>query len=110
MKIVYREMSISKPGMEGAIFSSVRAIKLTGREATVVRAIGFAEAMIGAELQDYTRMELEDLTDAVNGLIAAGFLESVPYSEDVQMAELPVTAFELNPAYSQELRRAILKR
>jgi hypothetical protein len=96
--------------MEGAIFPVMRAIKLTGREATVVRAIGFAEAMVGAELQDNTRMELEDLTDTLNGLIAAGFVESIPYSEEVQMAEMPGTAFEMNPAYVQELRRAICKR
>jgi hypothetical protein len=88
----------------------MRAIKLTGREATVVRAMGFAEAVIGVELQDNTRMELEDLTDTLNGLIAAGFVESIPYFEEVQMAEIPVTAFEVNPAYVQELRRAIAKR
>jgi len=88
----------------------MRAIKLTGREATVVRSMGFAEAMIGAELQDNTRMELEDLTDTLNGLIAAGFIETIPYFEEVQMAEMPVTAFEVNPAYVQELRRAIAKR
>jgi hypothetical protein len=88
----------------------MRAIKLTGREATVVRAMGFAEAMIGVELQDNTRMELEDLTDTLNGLIAAGFIETIPYFEEVQMAEMPVTAFEVNPAYVQELRRAITKR
>lgn len=88
----------------------MRAIKLTGREMTVIRAIGFAEAAIGAELQDYTRMELEDLTDTLNGLIAAGFVESIPYFEEVQLAELLATAFEVNPAYAQELHRAIAKR
>jgi hypothetical protein len=96
--------------MEGAIFSIMRAIKLTGREATVVRALGFTEAMIGAEIQDMTRMELEDLTDTLNGLMAAGFVESIPYYEQVQMAEMPATAFEVNPAYVQELRRAVSKR
>jgi hypothetical protein len=96
--------------MEGATFPGMRAIKLTGREATVVRAMGFAEAVIGVELQDNTRMELEDLTDTLNGLIAAGFVESIPYFDEVQMAEMPVTAFEVNPAYVQELRRAIAKR
>jgi hypothetical protein len=88
----------------------MRAIKLTGREVTVVRAIGFTEAAIGAEIQDSTRMELEDVTDTLNSLISAGFVESIPYAEEVQMAEMPATAFELNPAYAQELRRAILKR
>jgi hypothetical protein len=85
----------------------MRSIKLTGREATVVRAIGFTESMLGAEIQDFTRMELEDVTDTLNALIAAGFVESVPYYEEVQLAEMPVTAFELNPAYVHELKHAI---
>lgn len=85
----------------------MRAIKLTGRETSVVRAIGFTESMLGAEIQDYTRMELEDVTDTLNGLMAAGFVESVPFCEEVQLAEMPVTAFELNPAYVHELKSAI---
>ena len=88
----------------------MRSIKLTGREATIVRAIGFADSAIGADIQDVTRMELEDVTDVLNGLIAAGFVESIPYSEEVQMAEIMATAFEVNPAYAHELRRAIAKR
>ena len=85
----------------------MRCIKLTGREATVVRAIGFTETMLGAEIQDFTRMELEDVTDALNGLMAAGFVESIPYYDEVQLAEMPVTAFEINPAYVHEIRQAI---
>jgi len=88
----------------------VRAIKLTGREASVVRAIGFTESMLGAEIQDLARMELEDITDTLNGLIAAGFVESIPYAEEVQMADMPATAFELNPAYVHELRQALIRR
>ena len=88
----------------------MRNIKLTGREASVVRAIGFAEAMMGAELQDHTRMEAEDLTDTLNSLISAGFVESVPYSEEVPMAEMPITAYELNPAYAHELKEALYRR
>ena len=88
----------------------MRSIKLTGREATIVRAIGFADSALGADIQDLTRMELEDVTDVLNGLIAAGFVESIPYSEEIQMAETVATAFELNPAYAHELRRAIAKR
>jgi DNA-binding MarR family transcriptional regulator len=88
----------------------VRLVKLTGREATIVRAIGFADSAIGADIQDMTKMELEDVTDALNGLISAGFVESIPYSEDVQMAEVMAMAFEVNPAYAHELRRAIAKR
>lgn len=86
---------------------SMRSIKLTGREATVVRAIGFTESMLGAEIQDLTHMELEDVTDTLNGLMAAGFIESVPYCEEVQLAEMPVTAFEINPSFVHELKHAI---
>jgi hypothetical protein len=88
----------------------MRAIKLTGREMTVVRALGFTEPMIGAEVQDSARMELEDITDTLNALIAAGFVETIPYHEEVPMAEVPATAFEVNPAYAHELRRAISRR
>ena len=91
-------------------FEIVRAIKLTGREASVVRAIGFSESMLGTEIQDLTRMDLEDMTDTLNGLIAAGFVESIPYSEEVPMADTPATAFELNPAYVHELRQALVRR
>ena len=85
----------------------MRTIKLTGREATVVRAIGFAEGMLGAELQDNTRMEAEDITDTLNSLISAGFVESVPYRDEVELAEMPVTSFEVNAAYAHELKEAL---
>ena len=85
----------------------MRCIKLTGRETTVVRAIGFTESMLGVEIQDSTRMEMEDVTDILNGLMSAGFVESIPYYEEVQLAEMPVTAFELNPSYVHELKEAI---
>ncbi len=88
----------------------MRQIKLTGRETSVVRAIGFTEAMLGAEIQDYTQMELEDVTDTLNGLMGAGLIESIPYSEQVQLAEMLVTAFEINPAYVHELRQALIRR
>jgi hypothetical protein len=88
----------------------MRNIKLSGREATLVRAIGFTEAMMGAEIQDQTHMDVEDVTDTLNSLMSAGFVESVPYYEEVQLAEMPVTAFELNPAYANELKQALYRR
>jgi hypothetical protein len=87
----------------------MRQVKLTGREATVVRAIGFTESMLGAEIQDYVRMETEDVTDTLNSLLSAGFVESIPYSEQIQMAEMPVTAFEVNPAYAHQLKEALIR-
>lgn len=82
-------------------------VKLSGREASIVRAIGFTNSMLGAEIQDHVRMESDDVTDVLNSLMAAGFVEAIPYSEQIQLAEMPVTAFEVNPAYSHELKRAL---
>ena len=88
----------------------MRCIKLTGREATVVRAIGFTDSMLGLDIQDVTKMQLDDITDVLNGLMSAGFVESIPYREEVEMAEVVATAFELNPAYSHDIRRALSHR
>ncbi len=88
----------------------MRDVRLSGREVAVVRAIGFAESMMGAEILDATRMELEDAGDTLNGLIAAGLVETIPYSEQVDLAEMPALAFEINPAYVHELRQAIAHR
>jgi hypothetical protein len=88
----------------------MRHIKLSGREATVVRAIGFTEAMMGAEIQDSTHMAIEDVTDTLNSLMSAGFIETIPYYDEVQLAEVPVTAFELNPAYAHDLKQALYRR
>jgi hypothetical protein len=96
--------------MEAAFPKIVRAIKLSGREASVVRAIGFTDSTLGTEIQDNTHMDLEDVTDTLNSLIAAGFVESIPYCEQVQLAEMPVTAFEVNPAYAHELKQALARR
>jgi hypothetical protein len=96
--------------MEAAnFFNGMRTIKLSGREASVIRAIGFTNSMLGAEIQDYVRMESDDVADTLNSLMAAGFVESIPYSEQIQLAEMPVTAFEVNPAYSHELKRALIR-
>jgi len=50
------------------------------------------------------------VTDTLNSLMAGGFIESIPYYEEVQLAEMPVTAFELNPAYVHELKQALSRR
>ena len=85
----------------------MRNIRLSGREASVVRAIGFAQSIMGAEIQDVTSMEVEDVTDTLNALIAAGFVDSVPYCEHVGITEVSKMSFELNPAYAQQLKIAI---
>jgi hypothetical protein len=75
-----------------------------------MRAIGFAESVSGADIQEQTHMEPEDVTDTLNGLMSAGFVESVPYYEEVGMAEMPVTMFEVNPAYAHEIKGAFMRR
>ena len=47
-------------------------VKLTGLENTVVRAIGFAESILGAEIHDHVRIESKGATDTLNTLIGAG--------------------------------------
>ena len=66
--------------------------------------------MLGTEIQYLARMELDHLNDTLNGLLAAGFVQSIPYTEEIQIAEMPVTAFEVNPAYAHELREAVIRR
>lgn len=75
----------------------------------MVKAIGFAEAVLGADIQDLTRMELEDVTDVLNSLISAGFVESIPHAEQVDLADLPAMQFEVNPAYAHQLKDAIIR-
>jgi hypothetical protein len=55
-------------------------------------------------------MQLEDVTEVTNSLIAAGFVESIPYCEEVTMADFPAISFEVNPAYSHQLKFAIQNR
>ena len=87
----------------------MRTIKLSGREASVLRAIGFTNSTLGAEIQDYVKMESDDVTDVLNSLMAAGFVESIPYTEQIDLAQMPVMAFEVNPAYTHELKRALIR-
>lgn len=88
----------------------MREIRLTGREMTILRALGFSEPVSGAEIQEFTRMEAEDVTDALNALISAGFAESIPYRESIDLAEMAATSFEVNPAYAHELKAVLLRR
>jgi hypothetical protein len=96
--------------MKAAEKRRMRHIKLTGREASLVRVMGFNEPMLGAEIQENTQMEADDVVDTLNSLMSAGYVESVPFYEEVPLAEMPGTTFEVNPAYVSELRRALYSR
>lgn len=84
----------------------MRQIRLTGREVTVVRAIGFTEGIPGAEIQDSTRMEPQDVMDTLNSLMSAGFVESMPFFDQVELEAMPETCFEVNPSYVHEIKLA----
>jgi DNA-binding MarR family transcriptional regulator len=83
----------------------MRKIKLSGREMSVIRSIDLAEGTSGADIQERTQIPPEDLVDVMNGLLDAGFLETIPPSEKVEPGKLAETIFETNPAYSTELRK-----
>ncbi len=85
----------------------MREIRLTGKERTVVRGIGFALGCTGEELIEHCRMDIHDLTDVLNALLEAGFIESAPYKDRVTATEIPGFLFEVNPGYAHSLREAI---
>ena len=75
--------------MPSALLCDVRRIKLSGREQAVLKALGFAEAVPGEQIREHTQIQPEDLTDVLNALLAAGYVESKPYREQVTAAEMP---------------------
>ena len=87
----------------------MRRIKLSGRERAVLKAIGFTDGALGAEVQQHTQMPPDDLVDVLNALLAAGYAESKPYREQVALAEMPATNFEVNPGYVHELRESMAR-
>ncbi len=84
----------------------MRQIRLTGREVTVIRAIGFTEGIPGAEIQEFTRMEPQDVVDTLNSLLSAGFVESQPFFDQIELAAMAGTNFEINPSYVHEIKLA----
>ena len=87
----------------------MRRIKLSGRELAVVKALGFANAMLGSEVLDYTQMQPDDVTDVLNALLTAGYVESKPYREQVTATEMMTSEFEVNPAYAHELKASMAR-
>ena len=70
----------------------MRRIKLSGRERAVLKALGFAEAIPGEQIREYTQIQPEDLTDVLNALLAAGYVESKPHREQITSAEMATAA------------------
>ena len=87
----------------------MRRIKLSGRERAVLKALGFANAMPGSDIVDYTQMQPDDVTDVLNALLTAGYVESKPYLEQVTPTEMVTMEFEVNPGYVHELKVAMAR-
>ena len=85
----------------------MREIKLTGREATVIRHLGFAGGMSGEELFERARLEPEDLVDVLNGLLSVGYVENNPYAEPTSLETFRAAEWETNPSFVQELKNAL---
>lgn len=84
-----------------------RTPKLNGREAGLLRAIGFGLGVSGAELKERTQMSDEDLCDVLNTLLDVGYVETSTMKERVSMEELERENFEINPSYATDLKHAL---
>ena len=84
-----------------------RPIKLNGREAGVIRAIGFGLGISGAEVQERMQMDGEALVDLLNSLLDMGYIETPGMSERVTAEGYAAEMFEVNPSYAAILKTAI---
>ncbi len=85
----------------------MKQIRLSGREVTVIRFIGFGLSVTGAELLENTRLAADDLTDVLNAMMDVGYVESTPFTEKTTVEAMPGTEFEVNSAYAHELKSAM---
>ena len=84
-----------------------KPIKLSGREAAVVRTIGFGLGVTGEDLRERLQMAPEDLVDVLNAMMEGGFLEAASQRERVTIADYATDEFEVNPSYAGDLKLAI---
>ncbi len=85
----------------------MKQIRLSGREAAVIRSLGFGLAVSGPELLENTRIAIDDLSDVLSGLMEVGYVESTPFAERTSVEALPTTEYEVNSAYAHELKAAL---
>jgi hypothetical protein len=91
----------------------MRITKLTGRECSILHAIGFTESMLGAEIQDFTHMKAVDVAEVLNGLMTAKYVESIPYCEQIELAEMPANGVRSERGLRPRLKErgfAVLRR
>jgi hypothetical protein len=84
-----------------------KTIRLSGREASVLRGIGFGLGIKGDELLERLQMAPEDLLDVLNTLLDAGYVETASMKEKVAIEEMSTEEFEVNPSYAADLKQAM---
>jgi hypothetical protein len=102
--------SLRGPAQSGSFGTLMKKIKLSGREVGVLRAIDFNAGTSGEDLLERTHMELDDAVDIVNGLMAVGYVETMPPSDRVTPDAFKQTMLEVNPSFIHDLREAIIRR
>ncbi len=85
----------------------MKQIRLSGREASVIRAIGFALSVPGSELLDRTNLSHEDLADVLSGLMDGGYVECTPFAEKVDATTVVTYSYDVNTGYVNELKAAL---
>ena len=84
-----------------------RTPKLNGREAGLLRGIGFGIGVTGEDLMERMQMSAEDLCDVLNTLLDIGYVETASMKERVTVEELGKENFEINPSYASDLKQAL---
>ncbi len=87
-----------------------RQIKLNGREVSLLRSIGFGLGITGTELQERMAMSADELVDVLNTMLDAGYVEAASLKEQTTLAEFANDTFELNPAFTSDLKAALKHR
>lgn len=87
--------------------TSMKQIKLSGREQAVLRAIDYTSGSTGDEIREITHIDADEIADILNGLCDAGYVEVFPYVEHVTFLIYAASRFEVNPSYAIELKEAL---
>jgi hypothetical protein len=87
----------------------MKKLKFSGRELAVLRAVNFSLGSTGSEIIERTNIEAGEIADIVNGLMDTGYLECTPPLQQMEAFAVFDTLFEINPAYSHDLKEALLR-
>jgi hypothetical protein len=84
-----------------------RPIKVSGREGSVLRAIGYGLGVSGTDLVERLQMDQEELVDVLNALIGLGYVEVTSMKQVVTLDDFAAENFEVNPSFVNELKEAL---